>query len=155
PLRGARWLRHIDPGVAIALLAGECGSVYACWIERVAAGQRRNLHALSAARLKAPSVILAGQLPPIEPSIRQRNAAVRAAVSHGKEPSIRTPPQHQRNPQQHGRSQLLALQRPAAHRRIPVVIDKCRSRALRSRCGSELCGHRFYYMYSTLKLHDI
>ena len=53
------------------------------------ARQRRNLRALPAAPIKLPAVIAALHIVPIKASIRERNAAVRTRIAHGKRVSLR------------------------------------------------------------------
>src|ERR1700679_3053202 len=116
---------HVDPGVSIPLLAGKCGGVDAPRIG-ILAGQRRDLHALPGLGLEDPTVILAGDRAAIEPSARERNTAMRAAVAHGKDAAILFAAQHQWDPQEHGCGHLPPPECTAAHGRVPVVIDEGR-----------------------------
>src|SRR3984885_9658368 len=142
---------HVDPGVSIPLLAGKCGRVDAPGIG-ILAGQRGDLHALPGLRLEDPTVILAGDRAAIEPSAGERNAAMGAAVAHGEDAAVLFATQHQWDPEEHGGGHLPPPERPAAHGRVPVVVDegriwsqqiagwkKCRSS---SRCCVKCHGSR-------------
>ncbi len=118
-------LRHVDPRVAVTLLARISHAVQVLR-ERIVLRQRRNLHALAAHRLKHPAVILARERFAVEPAARQRNSAMRAQVAHGKQPSILAPAQHHRDTHQHRCTHAVAPQQIAAHRRIPVVVEQRR-----------------------------
>src|SRR6266699_5525481 len=69
---------HINPNVAISLFASKVSRKNPFHLQLVLAGQRWNLHALSAARIESPAVITALHHFSIEPPVRKRNPAVRA-----------------------------------------------------------------------------
>ena len=121
-------LGHVDPGVSISLLAGKGGRVDAPRVG-VLTGERRDLHALPGLGLEDPAVILAGDRAAVEPSAGERNAAMGAAVAHGKDAAILFAAQHQWDPQKHGGGHLPPPERAAAHGRVPVVVDEGRIRS--------------------------
>src|SRR5664279_1790558 len=69
-------------------------------------------------------MILAGNLPAIEPSIRKRNSAVRTGVAHSEITARGGAPQDQWNAQQHGRCHALAGYLRRSQRGKPVVIQQ-------------------------------
>lgn len=121
-------LRQINPRKPIALLARKRPRIDLRRIQRLMACQRRNLPALPAARLKLPTVILAGHRLPIEPPSRKRNPPMRTKIPHRKQLSPRLPSQQQRNPQQQRLRRLALPQRPSTQRRIPIPKDQLRRR---------------------------
>src|SRR6185312_11325126 len=128
-------LRDKDPGIPVALLAGIRPGEDLRRIQRILAGQRGNLHALAAAGLKLPAMILAGHALAVEPSGRERNAAMRAQIAHGEDFSVFAAAQQQRYSQQQRRAPLAAAQIVDARCRVPVAVDQLRSRAgCRIRC---------------------
>src|SRR6266567_6998304 len=79
---------HINPNVAVPLLAGKMPSKNPFHFQLVLARKRGNLHALSAARIESPAVITALHHFSIEPPVRKRNPAVRAGIPHRKYSSL-------------------------------------------------------------------
>src|SRR4029077_18173323 len=73
---------HINPNVAVALLTWIMPSENALYFQFILARKRWNLDALPAARIKPPSVVAAFHNFPVEPSVRQRNPAMRARIPH-------------------------------------------------------------------------
>ncbi len=135
-------LRNIHPRISIALFARKSRRINLCRVQRIHLRERRNLHALAARRLKGPPMIFTGNLIAVEPSARQRNAAMRAAIAHGKQPAVPLPAQNHGYTHQHRGLKLPAAQTIAAHRRIPVVIKQRRRRRLKSRRhGLEIRRH--------------
>ena len=106
-------LRDIDPDVAIALLAGKRRSVNLRGIERVLAGERRDLAALARHRLEAPSRDTC-RSPAGHRTIRRRAECRDADRYRAWQSSLPVlgPSQHQRNTQQHGLRHLLAVRSP-------------------------------------------
>src|ERR1017187_10055057 len=115
-------LRNVHPHMAVALLARKRRSVNTCGVEGVLARQRRTLAALPRYGLEGPAVILAGNLPSIEPSVGKRNAAVWTGIAHSEVTAHGGASQDQWNAQQHGRGHVLAGYLRRSQRGIPVVI---------------------------------
>src|SRR3984957_7388907 len=113
-------LRDIDPRIPIPLHTRIRRSKNLGRIQRIMARQRRNLPALSRARLKPPPVVLALHRLPIEPPGRQRNPPMRTKVPQSKHRPILLPPHQHRKPQQHRRRCLPRLQPPTPQPRIPI-----------------------------------
>ena len=120
--------RQIHPRKPIPLLARKSTRINLRRVERLMARQRRNLPALSAARLKPPPVILARHRLPIEPPSRKRDPSMRTKISHRKQLPTRLPPQQQRNPQQQRLRRLALSQLPSTQRRVPIPKDQLRRR---------------------------
>ena len=78
-----RRLRQINPNVAIVLFAGITAGVNPIHFQFLISSQRRNQLALTSVGVKLPSVIAALDLFAIEPSARQRHAAMRTSIVHG------------------------------------------------------------------------
>jgi hypothetical protein len=122
-------LRQINPGKPIALFTGKRPRINLRRVQCFMARQRRNLHALTAARLKLPPVVLASHRLPIEPPGRQRYSPMRTKIPHRKQLPASLPPQQQRNPQQQRLRRLSLAQLPGAQSRIPIPKDQLRRRS--------------------------
>src|ERR1035438_9566179 len=92
--------------------------------ERGNRGEERHLAALPRHRLERPAMILAGDLPAIEPSVGKRNAAVRTGIAHGEVTARGGPSPDQWDAQQHGRRHVLAGYFRGGQCGIPVVIQQ-------------------------------
>jgi len=121
-------LRNVDPRKPIPLLTRKRTRINLRRVQRLMARQRRNLLALTTARLKLPPVVLARHCLPIEPPSRQRNSAMRTKIPHRKQLPTRLPSQQKRNPQQQRLRGLSLAQLPSTQRRIPIPKDQLRRR---------------------------
>src|SRR5258708_29521791 len=75
---------HINPNVAVPLLAGKMPSKNPFHFQLVLARKRGNLHALPAASIEPPSVVTALHHFSVDPSVRQWNPPVRTGIPHRK-----------------------------------------------------------------------
>ena len=122
------------------------------------AGQRRNFAALSGNRLERPAMILAGNLPAIEPSIGKRDAAVRASIAHGESATFGGASQNQGDTQQHCGCHMFAENFRRAQRGIPVVIQQGDGGpSSRNLCASNFTSHEleFPYYSGRLALYEV
>src|SRR3954469_11763897 len=114
--------RHEYPEKSVAFLARECARVDAIHFQLGIFGKRRDLAALSALRLEAPTVVAALHLLAIEASVGERNTSVRAAVAHGEGRAIAFASDHQRRTEQHRRVHRLSADCARSQRAIPEAV---------------------------------
>jgi len=97
-------------------------------------------------------VITALHRGPIKMPIRKRYPPVRTRIPHSKRPSLRSPPQNQRDIQQHSGNQPVPPNSATPHRRIPKIPKKSSvpPRRLRRRCviHPRNRAHRFAHWVS-------
>src|ERR1700675_2027972 len=123
---------HVNPNVSVILDARIVPRKNPFHFQFVLAGQRRNLHALSAAPIKSPPVITALQILPVKSPVRKRYPPVRTSIPHRKRRALIRPPQYQRHLQQHRLDQPPAPYFHAPRRWIPKFPQKSRvTRAFR------------------------
>jgi len=137
--------RHIHPSVSIALDHRKHVRIDLRRHQMIEAGQRRNLFAPPAARLKPPAMILALHRLSIEPTRRQRNPSMRTQIPHRKQRSIALPPHQHRNPQQHRHRRIAALQSLRTQRRIPIPKHHLRRRPATSQLHQALLDRRLHW----------
>ncbi len=82
---------------------------------------RGNLDATAAARIETPAVITAFDRFTVEAPVRKRNAPVRAGIAHRERFAVGRATQHERNFEQHRRSEPGTDDFRAAQRRIPKI----------------------------------
>src|SRR5882724_496457 len=123
---------HVNPDVAVPLLAGIMPGKNPLHFQLILARKRRNLQALSRASIEPPSVIAALHHFPIQPPIRKRYPPVRARVPHRKHFPFGGSAKHQRHFQEHRRNKFLSGDLRAPHRRLPKIPQESRIRLRRT-----------------------
>src|SRR5690349_13341123 len=109
PCSSRPWIRNEDPNEAVVLFTSVISCVDAIDLQLLIGGERRNQLALSAVRVKLPSVIAALYLLSIKLTVGKRHSTMRAGVSQGKGIALGIAPNHQWNFEQHGFVQLAAF----------------------------------------------
>ncbi len=115
---------HVNPGVAIAVLARQGARVDPGRIERVGAGERGDLGALAGAGLEAPAVVFALHGFAIEPAGGERNAAMRAEIAHGEDGAVVLAAEQERDAEEQSGPGLTTSERRGTQTRVPVAEDQ-------------------------------
>src|SRR6516225_387578 len=123
-------IRQVHPQVAVSLLAGKVPGIDAIHFELVARRQGRDGTALTGPRVESPAVILAFNLVPVEITVGERYAAVRAIVAERPCAPLAVATEHQRLAQKHRLLDPLTAHLVTAQRRVPEAAQHGAVRAL-------------------------
>ena len=115
--------RHVNPDIAVALLARKCAGIDAVGAEFRVRGERGDFAALARVAVEFPAVITALDRFAVAMAVRKRHAAMRAGVTEGEGSALRVASDDERDFEEHCRAQIASANFAGAQGGIPEVPE--------------------------------